>query len=46
MALELADIFHKYGAAYRQKYADKLLLSHRQAMFAIECCRTEALGMN
>ena len=44
MALELADILREYGAAYRQKYADKLLLSHRQAMFAIERCRTEALG--
>lgn len=44
MALELADIFRKYGAAYRAKYADKLLPSHLQAMRAIENCRTEALG--
>jgi hypothetical protein len=44
MALELADIFREYGAAYRQKYADNLLPSHRQAMWAIERCRTEALG--
>jgi len=44
MALELADIFREYGAAYRQKYADKLLPSHRQVMWAIEHCRTAALG--
>jgi hypothetical protein len=44
MALELANILRQYGAAYRQKYADKLLPSHRQAMWAIEHCRTETLG--
>ncbi|HLO32566.1 MAG TPA: IS91 family transposase [Anaerolineales bacterium] len=44
MALELADIFRRYGPAYRQKYATKLLPSHRKTMRAIECCRTEALG--
>lgn len=44
MALELADIFHRYDPAYRQKYAAHLLPSHRQAMLAIERCRTEALG--
>jgi hypothetical protein len=44
MALELADIFRAYGDAYRQKYANKILPSHRQAMRAIEQCRTQALG--
>jgi hypothetical protein len=44
VALELADIFRQYGPAYRQKYGNKLLPSHRQAMRAIEHCRTEALG--
>jgi hypothetical protein len=44
MGLELADLFREYGAAYRNKYADKLLPSHRQAMWAIEHCRTERLG--
>jgi hypothetical protein len=44
MALELADIFRQYGPAYRQKYADHLLPSHRRAMRAIERCRTPALG--
>ena len=34
----------RYGPAYRQKYASKLLASHRQAMRAIERCRTAALG--
>ena len=44
MGLELADLFRAYGAVYRKKYADKLLPSHRQAMWAIESCRTERLG--
>lgn len=44
MGLELADLFREYGADYRNKYADKLLSSHRQAMAAIEHCRTEHLG--
>jgi len=44
VALELADIFRQSGPAYRQKYASKLLPSHRQAMRAIERCRTAALG--
>jgi hypothetical protein len=44
VALELADIFRQYGPAYRQKYAQRLLPSHRRAMRAIEQCRTPALG--
>ena len=44
MALELAEIFRRYGRAYRQKYAAGLLPSHRQTMLAIERCRTEVLG--
>jgi hypothetical protein len=44
MGLELADLLREYGATYRKKYADKLLPSHRLAMWAIEHCRTERLG--
>ena len=44
MDLELAEIFRRYGAAYRQKYAAGLLPSHRQTMRDIERCRTDALG--
>jgi len=44
VALELADIFQEFGAAYRQKHTRRILPSHRQAMRAIERCRTEALG--
>ena len=44
MGLELADIFRQYGPAYRARYAERLLPSHRRAMRAIEQCRTEALG--
>jgi hypothetical protein len=42
--VELADIFRQHGSAYRQKYAERMLPSHRQAMRAIEQCRTEVLG--
>ncbi len=44
MGLELAEIFRRYGPAYRQKYGPRLLPSHRRALRAIEQCRTEALG--
>jgi hypothetical protein len=33
-----------YGPQYLNKYGDKLLPSHRQAMRAIQRCRTPALG--
>ena len=42
--LELAEIFRRYGPAYRAKFADRVLPSHLAAMAAIERCRTEALG--
>jgi hypothetical protein len=42
--VELAEIFRRYGPAYRAGFGDQLLPSHRQAMWAIEHCRTEALG--
>ena len=42
--VEIADIFRRYGPQYRAKYGDKILPSHRQAMGAIERCRTAALG--
>jgi hypothetical protein len=40
----LADIFRQSGPAYRTKYGNRILPSHRRAMAAIEQCRTEALG--
>ena len=42
--IELAEIFRRYGPAYRAKFADRVLPSHLAAMEAIEQCRTEALG--
>ena len=42
--LELAEIFRIHGAEYREKFAERMLPSHLQAMEAIEQCRTEALG--
>ncbi|MGD9092456.1 MAG: transposase zinc-binding domain-containing protein [Anaerolineales bacterium] len=44
--VELAEIFRQHGTAYCQKHTDSVLSSHRQAMQAIEQCRTEALGCN
>ena len=40
----LAEIFRRYGPAYREQFGDRLPASHRAAMAAIEQCRTEALG--
>jgi hypothetical protein len=44
VALELADIFRRYGPAYRQKYASRMPSTHFKAMRAVEQCRTPALG--
>jgi len=44
VALELADIFRRYGPAYRQKYAGRMPGNHLKTMRAIEQCRTPALG--
>jgi hypothetical protein len=42
--IELAEIFRRYGPQYREKYGERMPPRHRQAMAAIERCRTEALG--
>lgn len=42
--VELAEVFHRYGPAYRAKYGAQMLPSHRRAMQDIERCRTPALG--
>jgi Putative transposase/Transposase zinc-binding domain len=42
--LEVADIFRLHGPQYREKFADRMLPSHRRAMQDIEQCRTAALG--
>jgi hypothetical protein len=41
-AHELADIFRRYGEAYRRGH--KLPLQQRRVMRAVEICRTSALG--
>jgi hypothetical protein len=41
---ELAEIFRRHGARYREKYASRMPFAHRQAMQAIEQCRTEVMG--
>jgi hypothetical protein len=42
--LELADIFREYGPAYRTKYGNRMLQSHKKTMEDIEFCRTEVMG--
>ncbi|MFM0455958.1 transposase zinc-binding domain-containing protein, partial [Paraburkholderia nemoris] len=42
--LELADILHRHGPAYRYLHADSLDREQRRVMRAIEQCRTAALG--
>jgi ribosomal protein L37AE/L43A len=42
--VESADIFRIHGPAYRAKFGDRMLPSHRRAMQDIEPCRTETLG--
>ena len=42
--LEVADIFRRYGEAYRNDHHDSLSTAQRRVMNAIEICRTAALG--
>ena len=43
-ALEVADIFRRFGPAYRHTHAEALSRAQRRVMSAIELCRTAALG--
>ena len=42
--LEVADVFRRYGEAYRQHHGASLSTEQRRVMSAIELCRTAALG--
>ena len=42
--LTVADVFRRYGDAYRDHAGPALSLGHRRIMTAIEQCRTAALG--
>jgi hypothetical protein len=42
--IEVADIFRRYGKAYRDEHAASLSTAQRRVMSAIELCRTAALG--
>lgn len=41
---EVADVFRRYGAAYREQHSASLSPAQRRVMSAIERCRTAALG--
>src|SRR3984893_4562475 len=42
--LEVADIFRRYGEAYREKHGASMSTAQRRVMTAIEVCRTAVLG--
>src|ERR1700730_15677778 len=42
--LEVADIFRRYGEAYREEHGAWMSTAQRRIMTAIEVCRTAALG--
>ena len=42
--LEVADVFRRYGEAYRQQHGAWLSRAQRRVMTAIEACRTAVLG--
>jgi hypothetical protein len=42
--LEIADIFRRYGPAWRRANTGHISLSQLKVMSSIEACRTEALG--
>jgi hypothetical protein len=42
--LEVAEVFRRYGAAYRQAHDQSLSTAQCRVMSALECCRTAALG--
>ncbi len=42
--LEVADVFRRYGEAYRQQHGASMSAMQRRVMTAIERCRTSALG--
>jgi Putative transposase/Transposase zinc-binding domain len=42
--ITVADIFRRYGPAYREKVGERMPASHRATMTALEQCRTEVLG--
>jgi len=43
-ALEVADIFHRHGEAFRAAQGGRLSSDQRRVMAAIEVCRTAVLG--
>jgi Putative transposase/Transposase zinc-binding domain len=43
-ALEVGDVFRRYGDAYRQQHAGSLSRAQLRVMTSIERCRTSALG--
>jgi len=44
--LEVADVFRRYGEAYREQHRASLSTAQRRVMSAIELCRTAALGQS
>ena len=43
-SVEVADVFRRHGAAYRQAHVGHIGRVEQKAMGAFEACRTAALG--
>ena len=43
-SVEVADVFRRFGPAYRQAYGAQLSIEPLRVMRAIEACRTAELG--
>ena len=44
LKLEVADVFRRYGEAYRQQHGASMSTAQKRVMRAIEVCRTAVLG--
>jgi hypothetical protein len=42
--LEVADVFRRFGQAFRDQHGASLSAARRRAMLDIDSCRTAALG--
>ncbi len=42
--IEVADVFRQFGPSYLDAHDDRMLPSHRRAIWDITACRTQAMG--
>lgn len=44
MSIELADIIHRFGPLYLERFSKSMPFSHKQALLDIRRCRTKEMG--